>query len=175
MRRQTITILFLLAVTALPISALSECWEHYKKISLGEHLAKFPLSDYKRWVDFARTTSDGKLQFAVSYLGNTSKGEEASIPLKYSGDIRPATPMALQAIDISGGKEVGKLFSNELHVVEQGFDGWVLVQDVLVPDLREELKKGDQFTGCLVLIGRLSTYHLYIMNEFNQDKGSKSR
>jgi len=136
-------------------------------VSLSEHLAQFPLGEYERWNHFARTV-ENKLQFAVSYLGRTPKGVEASIPLKYSGEIRSASPIAGQAAKVFGGEKFWKLFNHELHVVEQNFDGWVLVQDVLVPHLRKELKKGDVFTGCLVLIGRMTTYQLYIMNEFTQ-------
>ncbi len=167
MKRQAITILLLLAGIAVPLSAYSQCWSHYRKISLSEHLAQFPLAEYERWNHFAHSV-EGKLQFAVSYLGHTPKGVEASIPLKYSGEIRPAGPIARQAAKVFGGEKVEKLFNHELHVVEQSFDGWVLLQDVLVPHLQKELKKGDVFTGCLVLIGRMTTYQLYIMNEFTQ-------
>ncbi len=165
MKRQAVAALLLLAGIAIPPSAYSQCWSHYRKVSLSEHLAQFPLAEHERWNHFEHSV-EGKLQFAVSYLGHTPEGVEASIPLKYSGEIRPVSPIARQAANVFGGEKVEKLFNHELHVVEQSFDGWVLLQDVLVPHLQKELKKGDVFTGCLVLIGRMTTYQLYIMNEF---------
>ncbi len=172
MSPKVIIALVLLTGIAAPLSGHSQCWPHYQKISLSQHLAQFPLPEYERWNHFAHTV-EGKLQFAVSYLGRTPKGVEASIPLKYSGEIRPASPIARQAAKVFGGEKVEKLFNHELHVVGERFDGWVLLQDVLVPYLQKELKKGDVFTGCLVLIGRTATYQLYIMNEFIRDAESK--
>ena len=167
MKRQAFSAFLLLVGIAIPISAHSECWPHYQRVSLSEHLAQFPLAEYERWNHFARTI-ENELQFAVSYLGRTPKGVEASIPLKYSGEIRSAGRVAKEAARVFGGEKIEKLFNHELHVVEQNFDGWVLVQDVLVPHLQKELKKGDVLTGCLVLIGRMTTYQLYIMNEFTR-------
>ena len=41
-----------------------------------------------------------------------------------------------------------------------------MVQKALYEPVKKELKKGDKFTGCLVLIGIIGETHLYLMNEF---------
>ena len=151
----------------LPVMARAECWEHYQRMTLAKHLAMFPLPEYERWNQFAYTEK-GRVKFANSYLGNTPQGVEAAVLLRYSAEWRPTGVFPKQALNSFGGEAVAKLFNSELHVVEQGYNGWLMVQDSLVPILKKEMKKGDHFTACLVLIGRTDTYQLYIMNEWEE-------
>jgi hypothetical protein len=156
-----------LAAAVLPNLAKAECWSHYRSTTLPQHVAEFPLADYRHWNHYALSDKDG-VNFSNSFLGKTPDGVEAAIPLRFSAEIRPASKFARQAVHFFGGEEVSKLFTHELHVAEQGFDGWILVQDVLLPHLKYELQKGDGFLACLVLIGRTATYQLYILNEFDK-------
>jgi hypothetical protein len=174
MKRRTVLsalVICLVGVVLSSTSANAGCWSHYRETTLAKHLAQFPLGEYERWNHYAYSFKD-EIQFAISYMGSTPEGAEVSVPLLFSGEIRAASPTAKQAVGFFGGEKVEKLFNHELHVVEKGFDGWVLVQDVLVPGLEKELKKGERFIGCLVLIGRTNTYQLYIMNEFEKTESN---
>lgn len=174
MKPSRIAHMAVIGLTAAVLSNLSkaDCWPHYRSSTLAQHVAEFPLADYEQWNHYALSDKSG-VKFANSFLGKTPDGVEAAIPLRFSAEIRPASKFAQQAVHFFGGEEVSKLFTQELHVAEQGFDGWILIQDVLVPHLRNELQRGDGYVACLVLIGRTSTYQLYILNEFDKLESAK--
>ncbi len=149
----------------LPIYAQAQCWSHYRNMTIADHIKEYPLSGYKRWVHY-ESVRDGKRYFAVAFYGKQSAGVEISSPLHYTGELRPITDLAREALLNFGGEQINARYAQELRVKEKGFDGWVLVQNVLYEPLQRELKKGDSFTACLVLIGVIREQHLYLMNEF---------
>lgn len=146
-------------------------------MTLTDHIKEYPLSGYKKWVHY-ENVRDGKRYFAVAFYGKQSAGVEISSPIYYTGELRPITDLAREALLNFGGEQISALYTHELRVKEKGFDGWILVQNVLYKPLQQELKKGDSFTACLVLIGVLREKHLYLMNEFSalqDDRKSNTR
>ena len=148
------------------VAANAACWEHYRDLSIADHIKEYPISESDKWVHYEQVRG-GKRYFAVALYGALSKGIEISAPLHYTNKLRPISKLAKDALYAFGGEKIRSLYTYELKVKEKDFEGWVLVQNVLYEPLQKELKKGQEFTGCLVLIGVLREKHLYILNEFS--------
>lgn len=127
-------------------------------------MKKFKLSDSRKWTHYE--AHRGRFMYAVWYRNVGIDGTPITVPVKYSADLRKISEVAKEAIFMFGGEEIHALFTYELHIIDKGIDIWVPIQESLYEPLQKELKKGDTFLACLVLIGRLEKKHLYIMNDF---------
>lgn len=175
----------IMIVALLLPKAVLACWPHYTKMMISDHLAEFKLADSNVWTDRGMFRKDPAkvlpqnngmpvfdredLIYAVMYEDHVRKGASISTVIKYTGELRPASEVTRSALFAFGREKVRERYPNELHVVDEDFDGWVPVQDVLYEPLLKEIKKGKRFRACLALIGRIEKTHLYVMNEFSSD------
>lgn len=170
-------------VALLLPNAVCACWPHYTKMMISDHMAEFKLKDSDVWTDRGIFRKDPRkdlprksgmpvldkedLIYAVMYKDHVRKGASISTVIKYTGELRPASEVTRSALFDFGGEKMRELYPNELRVVDEDFDGWVPVQNVLYEPLLKEMKKGKRFRVCLTLIGRIEKTHLYVMNEFS--------
>lgn len=161
------------------------CWPHYAKMMISDHLFAFKLSESDVWTDRGMSRNNPEktlpkkngmpaldkenLMYAVMYKDHVRDGAAVSTIIKYTGELRPISQLTRDALFAFGGDKARDFFPNELHVVDEDFDGWVPVQKGLYEPLLKEMKKGRRFRACLALIGRIERTHLYIMNEFSSN------
>jgi hypothetical protein len=60
-------------------------------------------------------------------------------------------------------------FRREVKIQEAGSEYWVAVQEVLEPDLRRELRPGEEIELFMIYIGQINGRHLFLVNAFDHE------
>ena len=60
-------------------------------------------------------------------------------------------------------------FPQELKVVEAEREYWVPVQEVLVPAMKRELRRGEKIELFVIYIGQVNGRHIFLVNEFRHE------
>ena len=165
MNKFLITFLFLSSTQFL----FSKCPTHYSEMTMQDHIKLFPVSEHEWWTK-EQTVEDGRVTLAISPFDALPDGVGISTLIEFSGKFRVITPDAYMALDGFGGAKMKALYSHELQIKERGFEGWVAVQYNLVDQIKEQIKKGEDFYACLVLIGIINDRHFYLMNNFSTEE-----
>ncbi|MES0488697.1 MAG: hypothetical protein ABUK01_01815 [Leptospirales bacterium] len=145
-----------------------ECPTHYSEMTMQDHIKLFPINEHEWWTK-EQTVNDGRVTLAISPVDALPDGAGVSALIKFSGKFRVITPDAFIALGSFGGPKMKALYSHELRISEQGFDGWVAVQYNLVDKIKKQIKKGENFYVCMVLIGVINDRHFYLMNNFSTE------
>jgi hypothetical protein len=99
-------------------------------------------------------------------------GHKYRIVANFSRELRPLSRetrefLAHYGRSVRWSKEVVEMYKNEFLVQEQGRDYWIPLQQQLVPEMGQELKKGQRFELYLVVIGSTGNRCMFIATEFD--------
>lgn len=133
----------------------------------------------------------GKLSLIVRAHSNPTDSRRKGIDLgsdpvrarvTYTGVSRITVPATQRLIvfymQSIGRPEAAKSFTTEMLFIEDGVEFWLPVQNLLLPHLRKELRKGESITIFANWIGttRLGQggkrTHVFLVNEFEQSESS---
>jgi hypothetical protein len=95
------------------------------------------------------------------------------VPVTYTGQFRGLAQDSRRLIEAwsaaMAGADVTGAFRRELAVEEHGQLYWLSVQEVLVPQMKGELRAGESVELFAIYIGQIDGRHVFLINAFDHD------
>lgn len=155
------------SIATYPRSHSEDHWESYQPRTLKSIVDAHNLSELEQ-VKGVPTKKNAMYISADSLPSRT--------PLIYLGQFRPlpaksAVLLTAWRKTLGGQAPPPDVFSTEIHFKEGADEYWIAVQQPLVPDVRKELKTGQEIDGYIIVIGAIkmgrSWEWLFAMNRFD--------
>lgn len=141
------------------------------------------------WARYRPGKLSSTIQAHSTRAGSSDKGvdlgsDAVRARVTYTGRSRPTSATKRRFIafymESVGAPEFSKRFMTEMLFIEDGVQFWLPVQDVLLPHLRREMRKGESVILFANWIGvtyperAVSGLHVFLVNEFEKPDVSKA-
>ena len=101
------------------------------------------------------------------------------VRVTYTGRFRPLAPDTRRLIEAwsaaMAGADVAGAFRRELDVEQRGQRYWLALQEVLVPQMKGELRAGEAIELFVIYIGQIDARHVFLINAFDHDHRNDPR